>query len=1043
MRPPCMDRTLFLFLPFVMVFLVSLATATVPNITTDQSALFALKGSISYDPHNILTSNWSINTSVCNWIGITCGSKHHRVTALNLSYMGLAGTIPPLMGNLSFLVKLSVTNNSFHGSIPNELARLYRLKLLDFGFNDINGEIPSWMGSLSKLQYLFLHGNGFNGTIPPSLSNISSLEIIDLGYNQLSGFVSSSLFNISTLQGIYLKENMLSGPLPSIIFNMPSLQVMDLKFNMFSGGLSMDMFDHLPNLQWLRLSYNKFYGKLPSALFKCKQLQALFLGVNNFTGRVSPEIGNLTMLVNFSLSNNNFQGEIPSEIGNLQDLELFNIENNNFTGPIPFEIFNISTLQVIAITLNNLSGHLPSNIDLFLPNLRELFLGGNKLSGTVPSSISNVSQLTDVELVQNSFSGLIPKSLGNLRLLERLNIGENNLTVGSLELSFLISSLSNCIYLKALILSDNPLNDNMPSSVGNLSTSLRRFSMFNCNIKGSIPSDIGNLSSLIALNLRTNELAGPIPTTVGRLHMLEGLFLQSNRLEGPIPSDLCRLESLVELNLTGNELSGHIPTCMDNLTSLRHLDLGFNRLTSIVHMSLWSLTYLLEVNLASNSLSGFLTSMNIENMKVLIKLDFSRNQLSGGIPRTINGLKDIVHLSFANNRLEGSIPESFGELVSLEFLDLSSNNLTGEIPKSLEVLQYLKYLNVSFNILQGEIPSGGPFVNFSAASFMSNKALCGAPRLQVPPCKEGAPRPKKATTMRALKYVLLAIGVTILVVAFLLAWIRCQKRNVKFPVEEESLLATTWRRISHQELLQATKGFNSNNLVGEGSFGSVYKGTLSDGMNVAIKVLNLKVEGAFKSFDAECEVLCNIRHRNLIKIISVCSCVDFKALILEYIPNGNLDKWLYSHNHYLSILQRLNIMIDVAWALEYLHYGYLTPIVHCDLKPNNILLDEDMVAHVTDFGTAKLLGDGNLMKRTMTLATIGYMAPVGWRSEVGGEVGDGAEGDPKNIGHSRIGSNMLLENGFYTFKKRNEETCLTILGNAPYQFPYSREAHGS
>jgi len=667
-------------------------------------------------------------------------------------------------------------------------------------------------------------------------------------------------------------------------------------------------------------------------------------------------------------------GEIPSEIGNLQNLELFNIENNNFAGPIPFEIFNISTLQDIAITLNNLSGHLPSNIGLFLPNLQKLYIGANELSGTLPSSISNASQLIDIELVQNSFSGLIPKTLGNLRLLERLNLGQNNLTVGSPELSF-FSSLSNCIYLKALILSDNPLNGIMPSSVGNLSTSLRRFSMFNCNIKGSIPSDIGNLSSLTTLNLQTNELAGPIPSTVGRLHMLEGLYLRSNRLEGHIPSDLCHLESLVVLDLDGNELSGHIPTCMDNLTSLRYLYMGLNQLTSTVPLSLWSLTYLLVVNLSSNSLSGSLTSMNIGNMKVLIKLDFSRNQLSGGIPISLNGLTDLVYLSFANNRFEGSIPESFGELVSLEFLDLSGNNLFGEIPKALEGLQYLKHFNVSFNRLRGEIPSGGTFVNFSAASFMSNEALCGAPRLQVPPCKEGSPQPKKATTMHVLKYVLLAIVLTILVVAYVLVWIRCQKRNVEFPVEEESLLATTWRRISHQELRQATEGFNANNLVGKGSFGSVYKGTLSDGTNVAIKVLNLQVEGAFKSFDAECQVLCNIRHRNLIKFISVCSSINFKALVLEYIPNGNREKWLYSHKHYLSILQRLNIMIDVASALEYLHYGYSTPVVHCDLKPSNILLDEDMVAHVTDFGTAKLLGDGDSMKQTMTLATIGYMAP--------------------------------------------------------------------
>jgi LRR receptor-like serine/threonine-protein kinase FLS2 len=144
---------------------------------------------------------------------------------------------------------------------------------------------------------------------------------------------------------------------------------------------------------------------------------------------------------------------------------------------------------------------------------------------------------------------------------------------------------------------------------------------------------------------------------------------------------------------------------------------------------------------------------------------------------------------------------------------------------------------------------------------------------------------------------------------------------------------------------------------------------------VVIKFFNLIVEGAFKSFDTECAVLRNIRHRNLLKIISSCSNMDFKAFVLEYMPNGNLEKWLYSQYHCLSILQRLNIMIDVASALEYLHYGYSTPIVHCDLKPTNILLDEDMVAHVADFGIAKLLGDGDSMMRTMTLATIGYMAP--------------------------------------------------------------------
>jgi LRR receptor-like serine/threonine-protein kinase FLS2 len=151
--------------------------------------------------------------------------------------------------------------------------------------------------------------------------------------------------------------------------------------------------------------------------------------------------------------------------------------------------------------------------------------------------------------------------------------------------------------------------------------------------------------------------------------------------------------------------------------------------------------------------------------------------------------------------------------------------------------------------------------------------------------------------------------------------------------------------------------------------------TLSEGMSVAVKVFNLNIEGSYKSFEAECDVLRRIRHRNLVKIISCCSSIDFKAIVLEYMPNGSLNKWLYSHNYSLDILQRMNMMIDVASSLEYLHHGYSVPVVHCDLKPSNILVDDDMIAHVGDFGISKFLGDGDSMTQTMALATIGYIAP--------------------------------------------------------------------
>ncbi|PHT82696.1 hypothetical protein T459_11139 [Capsicum annuum] len=141
-----------------------------------------------------------------------------------------------------------------------------------------------------------------------------------------------------------------------------------------------------------------------------------------------------------------------------------------------------------------------------------------------------------------------------------------------------------------------------------------------------------------------------------------------------------------------------------------------------------------------------------------------------------------------------------------------------------------------------------------------------------------------------------------------------------------------------------------------------------------IKVFNLQLDVAFKSFDTECEVLRNLRHRNLAKVITTCSNLDFKSLVLEYMPNGSLDKYLYSH-YFLDIRQRLSIMLDVACALEYLHHGFLSAVIHCHLKPSNVLLDEDMVAHLSNFGISKLLGEDQGDLYTKTLATLGYIAP--------------------------------------------------------------------
>ena len=191
---------------------------------------------------------------------------------------------------------------------------------------------------------------------------------------------------------------------------------------------------------------------------------------------------------------------------------------------------------------------------------------------------------------------------------------------------------------------------------------------------------------------------------------------------------------------------------------------------------------------------------------------------------------------------------------------------------------------------------------------------------------------------------------------------------------------------------QATSRFSPSNLIGYGSFGTVYKGALGQEERlVAIKVLNLQHKRASKSFMAECNALRNIRHRNLVKILTCCSSMDysgnqFKALVFEFMTNGGLDIWLHpkrdneNQSSNLSLLQRLNIAVDVAYAIDYLHNHSAQPIIHCDLKPSNILLDNDMVAHVSDFGLARLLPttDDSSQQQSSTIGikgSIGYAAP--------------------------------------------------------------------
>ncbi|XP_050220821.1 MDIS1-interacting receptor like kinase 2-like [Mercurialis annua] len=734
----------------------------------------------------------------------------------------------------------------------------------------------------------------------------------------------------------------------------PNLLRLDLKVNQLTGTIPIDI-GILSKLQFLDLSTNNFFGTLPLSLANLTQVYELDISRNNITGVLDsslfPDKTGRTGLISvrkFLLQTTGLGGRIPDEIGNMKNLSLLALDENQFHGCIPVSIGNLSELVILRLSSNRLSGNIPPCIGN-MRKLTDLRLFTNQLSGLVPSELGNLSSLTVLHLSENNFSGYLPQQVCRGGKLVNFTAAFNNFS-GPIPVT-----LKNCHSLYRVRLEHNQLT-------------------------GVLDQDFGVYPSLTYIDLSFNKLSGQLSSKWGECRNLTLLRIAGNNLVGEIPAEISQLKKLAVLDLSSNRISGEIPTELGKLSKLLSLSLKRNRISGQVPGEIGELSDLESLDLSQNMLSGPIP-YQIGDCSRLQVLSLAKNNLNGTIPYQIGNLvalQGLLDLSY--NFQTGEIPFQLGKLTSLEQLNLSNNNLSGTIPASFSNMLSLIAINLSDNDFEGPIPDSNIFRTTPPSSYSNNKDFCSNFLPYLRTCTKNV-RSQENNKVRVIIAPIAGGLILSLAIIGLLALFRERSSRITSQNEEDSSGVCYFNgRISYGDIIEATRNFNESYCIGEGGTGKVYKVELSDSQVLAVKKLKYKSRDEesdrIKSFSSEVAALAELRHRNIVKLHGFCSRGSHAFLVYEYIRRGSLGKMLSSENgcEELDWEKRVRIIEGVAQALSYMHHDCVPPIVHRDISSHNVLLNSELEARVSDFGTAKFLKPDS-SNRTAIAGTFGYVAP--------------------------------------------------------------------